>query len=94
MDKTHILKIIDILYNDCISAGGDGDAIWYVTFYELEDILVILEEYNKSLKYQFDIQLQDSSTIYWGRNQGWIIITKNKEVWDSAPSWSQLLLKT
>ena len=33
--KQHLLKIIDLLYNECKRSGGDGDAIWFIKYYKL-----------------------------------------------------------
>ena len=93
MDKEHVLKIIDILYNECISACGDGDALWYSTYYKIEELLPLVQEYNSELSYPFDIMTEDK-TIYWIRGQESIIITNDESLYINAPSWQQFLLKT
>jgi len=93
MDTVHVLKIIDILYNDCISAGGDGDALWYLRDYTIDEILPLVEEYNSKLEYPFEIEITDGD-IHWGQNQEWIIITPNRKTYNTAPTWMQFVLKT
>ena len=53
----------------------------------------LVEEYNSKLKYPFEIQITDGD-IHWGKNQEWIIITSNEEVYNTAPTWMQFVLKT
>lgn len=94
MDNNHIYKIIDILYNDCISAGGDGDALWYLKYYTIDDVLPLIKEYNSKLKFPFEIEYINDNTINWGKDQEWIIITNSEEIYNNAPSWIQIVLKT
>ncbi len=53
MDKEHTLKIIDLLYNECFSAGGDGDALWYSKHCKIDVLLPLVEEYNSTLKFPY-----------------------------------------
>ncbi len=32
-NKEHILKLIDFMYCEMCSSGGDGDGIWYTRYY-------------------------------------------------------------
>lgn len=92
--KEHILKIIDLLYNECISAGGDGDAAWYSTHYNIKDIEPILKEYNNKLQFPFKIDWQDGRTITWSDNQEGIVITNDEEEYKSWPWYIQMVIKT
>lgn len=91
--KQHIIKILDLLYEDCKRSGGDGDGLWYSRYYELKDILAILQEYNASLSHPFTIDTTNDTYILWGDNQEWIIITDSVEVYKDAPEWSQMVIK-
>jgi len=93
MNKEHLLKIIDLLYNECISAGGDGDALWYSKYYKINVLLPLVEEYNNTLKFPFEIKKVDETTIHWGTNQEWIIITNNEDIYNTCPVWSQFVLR-
>lgn len=93
MNDEHLLKIIDLLYNECVSSGGDGDALWYSRFYTIDRILPLVRKYNSTLKCPFKIDIQDGKTIHWGDNQEWIIITTDELVYLSSPSCIQFVLK-
>jgi len=90
--KTHLLKLIDFLYNEVISASGDGDALWYSKYYDVKDILYLIEEYNNQLKFKWEIRGNDKN-IYWGKDQEGMIITNDEEVYKNSPSWQQILIK-
>lgn len=92
MDKTHLVKIIDLLYKECISAGGDGDALWYSKYYQINTLLPLVEEYNNDLNYPFEIIMRDNS-IHWGKGQEWIIITNDESVYNNCPKWAQFVLR-
>lgn len=84
--KPHIKRLINWLIAEVISAGGDGDALWYSQYYHVDDILPVLQECEL---YNFTIdKKEDSITI--GKDQEWMIITNNEEDWNNAPSWQQV----
>lgn len=86
--KPHVLKLIDWLFNEVISAGGDGDGLWYSTYYDVKSILPLVEEYNNKLEYKWTVELkEDSKTIYWHDNQEGITITNNEDTYKSRPNW-------
>ena len=87
-----ILKIIDLLYTECISSGGDGDALWFSTYESISDILNVVESYNKQLKHPMEIQVS-VDTINWGEHQEWITITVNEDLYKNVPSWGMFVLK-
>lgn len=89
--KEHILKIIDILYNECISMGGDGDAMWYSEVYSIDSLFPLVEEYNNSLKFPFKVA-RDELTIFWYDGQEGIMITNDKKLYDERPEWSQFVI--
>ncbi len=91
-NKPRIMTLIDFLYKDVISACGDGDALWYSYFYDVKDILKLVEEYNSQLLHKWEIRVYDDH-INWGHEQEGIIITNNEELFNNAPSWQQVLIR-
>lgn len=92
--KVHLLNLIDWIYKDVISAGGDGDALWYSEYYNVEDIFPLVEEYNNKLKLKWAISLdRKKKLIYWGENQECILISNNIDHYNNSPSWQQVLIK-
>ncbi len=91
--KQHLLKIIDLLYNECKRSGGDGDAIWFIKYYKLEDIIPLVEEYNSKLKFPFTFQKISDKTINWGDNQEWVTFTTDEEIYNNLPGWEQMVIK-
>lgn len=82
----HIKELINWLIAEVISAGGDGDALWYSRYYHVDEILPILQECKI---YDFSIDKKENSIIV-GQHQEWLIITNNQEDWNNAPSWQQI----
>lgn len=77
-------KIIDLLYSSVISEGGDGDAKWLSRFKTLDDIIVLLNEYNINNKTGWEININDGY-ILWGDNQEWVFITCDKDLFENEP---------
>ncbi len=92
-DHVYINKIIDLLYLECISSCGDGDAWWYVTHYSLDDVLNLIKQYNSKLKYPMSIR-SEIDEIVWARDQECIFITNNKDKYLKFPIWAQMVIKT
>ena len=86
-NKEHIKFLINWLYDEVISAGGDGDALWYSEYFHVDEILPLVKELN--IKFKWEIEKKDEC-ISIGENQEWILITNNKIYWDDAPSWQQV----
>ena len=82
----HIKELINWLIAEVISAGGDGDALWYSRYYHVDEILPILQECKI---YDFSIDKKENSIIV-GQHQEWLIITNNQEDWNNAPPWQQV----
>lgn len=79
-----------MLYNNLINSGGDGDAIWYLKYQTIDEILPLLEEYNSKLKFPFTIE-STNNTIHWGQNQEWAIITTDKELYNACTHFEFVL---
>lgn len=82
----HIKELINWLIAEVISAGGDGDALWYSRFYSVDEIFSILKECDL---YDFTIDKQDNR-ITFGTGQEWLVITNDERDWVNAPSWQQV----
>lgn len=90
--KKHLLKLVDFLYCEVCSAGGDGDSLWYSRFYNVKDLLPIIEEYNDKLKFKWKIDTDDKN-IYWGEHQEGMIITNDEEKFNNSPEWIQCKIR-
>lgn len=84
-NKEHITKLIDLLYNEVISVGGDGDAIWYTRFYDLNDIKALVKEYNDINKIDWEIEEDAPGVISWGKYQEFVIITNDINCFNNSP---------
>ena len=92
-NKEHLLKLIDWLYQEVISAGGDGDALWYSKYFDVKDILKLVEEYNETLRYKWKVSFdEDRKLISWEDGQEGILITNNREIYLNAPEWQQCIV--
>lgn len=87
--RPHIKRLINWLITEVISAGGDGDALWYSRFYHVDEILPVLQECEL---YDFVIYKKENS-ITIGKDQEWFMITNNEEDWNNTPSWQQIKIQ-
>ena len=88
--RNHLLKLIEWLYEEVMMAGGDGDAIWYSEHYWVNDIFELVEEFNNSKKWKWNLSLDmEKGRINWYQDQSSIAITNSKEEFDNRPSWQQ-----
>jgi len=88
-----IRSIIDALYQSCMGACGDGDAHWYTRYYTLDQILPIVEEYNRRLPYPMIVNAT-SEVINWGIREEWISISPSEEMYKSLPSGYDIVVIT
>ena len=88
------MSLIDFLYHECKSSGGDGDAFWYSRFYDIEDIEVLVEEYNSKLPRPWKILYsKEKGRIDWGNDQEWINITNDEELYKTVENWIQAIIR-
>lgn len=88
--RGHLLALIKWLYAEVLSAGGDGDAIWYSKFYWVDEIFELVKEFNDSNSWKWEVSLDsENKRINWWCGQSSILITNNKEDFDNRPSWQQ-----
>ena len=90
--KQIVLKLLDYLYHEVISSGGDGDALWYSKYYKISEILPLVHEYNKTLSFPWEVRIIDNC-IEWGDYQEWVTITNDEEMYKNSPTWQQCLIK-
>lgn len=92
--KPRLMSLIDFLYQECLSSGGDGDAFWYSKHYNIEDILPLIEEYNSKLRFPWEIRHdREKQRIDWGEGQEWVMITNDERLYKLTPEWAQCLIK-
>ena len=90
-NKPHLKTLIKWLFDEVVSAGGDGDGIWYSKYYNAKDIKnLILEE--KLLPIGFEITKDNDQSVSFGEGQEWLTITNDEEEFDRRPSWQQVSL--
>lgn len=88
--KEHLLNLLRWLNREVMSAGGDGDAIWYSKYRSLEEILPLVEELNNT---EWDswwtIELNPSYILLHNHQESLMITT---DLDYEIPSWSQCTL--
>lgn len=94
-DDEHFRNICKWIVAEVMSAGGDGDAMWHSKYYDAKEICEYIvsahigkfpfTEYSK-------IESCEETYILSKEPETSIIITNNKEVFDSRPSWQQVSL--
>lgn len=92
--REHLLKLIEWIYEEIKSSGGDGDCLWFSKYYNTKDILVLIKEFNSKLKHPWEVIFEEvifdhKSTIHWGQDQQWATITNDEEIYKNAPVWQQ-----
>ena len=88
--KNHLTNLINWIIDEVISAGGDGDALWYSKYYSIDDIYLLLKEID--LKHEWKIEKHEDY-ISLGLWQEGIIITNNHKHWNEAPNWQQVMIR-
>lgn len=85
----HLRRLIEWLRDDVISAGGDGDAIWYSCYYDINDIRQFILKFDLFGKHWIVDEVKDESfSIHYGQES--IFITNRQEDFDNRPSWQQV----
>ena len=84
MNRKNNIKVLDLLYISVVSEGGDGDALWLSKYTSLKDIVILIKEYNKIKDTNWLIKKQNGR-ILWGNEQEWVVITDDKNYFESQP---------
>lgn len=85
-DKIHIKFLIQWLIAEVLSACGDGDSVWLLKHYTLEQIIPLIKEKMPSW---WEISFYDNHTVNFGREQEWLTVTTDKEMFNKLPEWYQ-----
>lgn len=80
-------KIIDLLFCSVISEGGDGDALWLSKHTPLDEVKVLITEYDIENNTGWSIENKREDLLIWGRDQEAVFITNKRDVFDKQPSW-------
>lgn len=84
--KAHLIKLLEWLFDEVISAGGDGDAFWYSKNFSVADLLPLVEHVKKSKNLRWELKL-DGPCIICHLGQQSLLITNEESVF---PSWAQV----
>lgn len=88
--KEHTINLIKWLIQEVLHSGGDGDGIWYSKYFDVKDIIKLIEE-EKLLPKFWEIKVGEKDASV-GQDQEWLFITNEKEVFDRRPSWQQVAI--
>lgn len=93
-EEKHIINLLKWLYEECISAGGDGDCWWYCKYGDINKIFELVKQFNRTERFPFSSVILDKNkqSIYWSDNQECIVITTSKEEYEKFPSWAQCVV--
>ena len=93
-NEDHLETLLNWLVREVRSSGGDGDAIWYSVFYDVNQLLPVVEKLNKKINWQIELkENNDGKYIAWGDNQECVIITNSETMWNQRPFWQQVSIK-
>ena len=87
----HLSNLIEWLFTEVISAGGDGDGLWYSTIYTVGEIKNYVED-NNLIPKGWTTRMHDDRTVCFEKGQECLIVTNNEEVFNNRPSWQQVSL--
>jgi hypothetical protein len=85
----HINNLLKVLHYEVVSSGGDGDAMWYTRFYDIDDIQEIIIHYNEENNIGWEVE-RNGRSITWGIDQEWAIITDDIDEFNNSPDWIQM----
>jgi len=91
-NKEHIHNLLSLLHAEVVSSSGDGDSLWYTRYYDINDIKGLVEEYNNDHAIGWVVEINDS-TINWGIDQEWVIITSDVDVYEKSADWIQMKIR-
>lgn len=90
-DNAHVKQIINWLFIEVLSAGGDGDGIWYSKFYNIKDIKKFIEHNNILPKFWVILRETEDELTYYCEQEN-LTITNNKDRFNNRPEWQQVSL--
>ena len=91
----HLTALIKWLYEEALSAGGDGDAAWLTKYYRISDLFTLVEAFNNSLgdKKFWTVHMQGDSIIHWTHLEEGIYITSDEKFFNNLPDWYQVKIR-
>jgi hypothetical protein len=93
MDNEYrIIKMIEFLFEEVASSGGDGDAFWYTKYFKLEQIHSIIKRINDEKDWPYSIALKEDR-IDVIRSHESIEITNSEKRFRTFPSWAQIVIQ-
>jgi hypothetical protein len=91
-NKEHVIILLRWLVEEVLSAGGDGDGIWYSKYFDVAAIEKLIEDENLLPKFWKMTISKDSDSLSLGDNQEWLTITNIESEFTSRPVWQQVSL--
>ena len=79
-------KVLDLIYTSIMSEGGDGDAIWLSKHTSLNDLRILMEEYDLNNNTGWEIEEYDNH-LDWGIGESWATITCDENVFNNCASY-------
>lgn len=91
-------KIVNLIYTSVVGEGGDGDALWLCRFFTIDELIPILEEYSKDKDWVVKKSEHNGvEYLSWGPEDEFfeegVIITDNKEFFNSQPDWHTIKIR-
>jgi len=86
MNKDNNKKVLDLIHSSITSESGDGDALWLSKHTSLDEIIILINEYNIKKNIDWTVK-KESNYINWGIDQEWATITCDEQFFNSQPSW-------
>jgi hypothetical protein len=86
--KPHLSKLLDWLFDEIGSSGGDGDASWVVKYYDLVDLRQFVLEWMKTnamIDWTCE-EIKENRHFTVHRYQECLIVTLGEQ---DVPPWSQ-----
>tara|TARA_R110000772_G_scaffold128115_1_gene235675 strand:+ start:1146 stop:1427 length:282 start_codon:yes stop_codon:yes gene_type:complete len=86
MNTENNKKVLDLIYSSITSESGDGDAIWLSKHTSLDEIIILINEYNIKNNIDWTVK-KEKNYINWGTDQEWATITCDESFFNSQPDW-------
>ncbi len=86
MNKDNNKKVLDLIHSSIISESGDGDALWLSKHTSLDEIIILINEYNIKNNIDWTVK-KEKNYINWGTDQEWATITCDESFFNSQPDW-------
>lgn len=86
MNKDNNKKVLDLIHSSITSESGDGDALWLSKHTSLDEIIILINEYNIKNNIDWTVK-REKNYINWGTDQEWATITCDESFFNSQPDW-------